>query len=59
MLWKAKDGMILRGGKTLEVTRASGERKSGIQERHLKWLIPSEEIDNNDAMGPESQNPAK
>ena len=48
---------LLRTGKTLEVIRASGEGKSGIEERHLKWPIPLEEIDNNDLMNAEDQNP--
>jgi len=48
---------LLRTGTTLEVIRASGDGKSRIEERHLKWPIPAEEIDNNEAMGQESQNP--
>lgn len=48
---------LMRTGKTLDVIRASGSRKSGIEERHLKWPIPAEEIDNNEALGPQDQNP--
>ena len=48
---------LLRTGKTLEVIRASGEGKSRIEERHLRWPIPAEEIDNNEAMDQQSQNP--
>lgn len=48
---------LLRTGTTLEVIRASGEGKSAIEEKHLKWPIPSEEIDNNDALSQENQNP--
>lgn len=48
---------LLRTGTDLEVIRASGERKCGIEERHSKWPIPAEEIDNNDDMVPQSQNP--
>lgn len=48
---------LLRTGKTIEVMLASGNTKSAIQERHLKWPIPSEEIDNNEAMSQEDQNP--
>ncbi len=48
---------LLRTGKTLEVIRASGDKKAAIQEKHLKWPIPSEEIDNNDAMTAADQNP--
>jgi hypothetical protein len=48
---------LLRTGTTLEVIRASGEGKSAIEERHLKWPIPAEEIDNNDAMTQDDQNP--
>lgn len=48
---------LLRTGKTLEVIRASGPMKAAIQEKHLKWPIPSEEIDNNDAITPADQNP--
>lgn len=48
---------LLRTGKALEVIRASGEGKSAIEDRHLKWPIPIEEIDNNEAMTQESQNP--
>lgn len=48
---------LLRTNTVLDVVKASGEGKSGIGERHLKWPIPAEEIDNNDAMSQESQNP--
>ncbi|MCK5370422.1 MAG: RagB/SusD family nutrient uptake outer membrane protein, partial [Cyclobacteriaceae bacterium] len=48
---------LLRTGKTLEVIRASGEGKSAIEEKHLKWPIPSEEIDNNESMTQGDQNP--
>lgn len=48
---------LLRTGKTLEVIRASGPQKAAIQEKHLKWPIPSEEIDNNEAITPADQNP--
>ena len=48
---------LLRTGKTLQVIRASGTVKSAIEEKHLKWPIPSEEIDNNDALSQEDQNP--
>jgi len=48
---------LLRTGKTLDVIRASGEGKSAIQERHLQWPIPAEEIDNNKSMTQEDQNP--
>jgi len=48
---------LLRTGKTLEVIRASGDKKAAIQEKHLKWPIPSEEIDNNNAMTQADQNP--
>lgn len=48
---------LLRTGKTLEVIRAAGPQKAAIQEKHLKWPIPSEEIDNNDGMTQADQNP--
>ncbi len=48
---------LLRTGKTLEVIRASGPGKAAIEEKHLKWPIPSEEIDNNEAMTQADQNP--
>jgi len=48
---------LLRTGKTLEVIRASGTNKARIEERHLKWPIPAEEIDNNDALTQQDQNP--
>jgi hypothetical protein len=48
---------LLRTNKTLEVIRNSGPLKASIQERHLKWPIPAEEIDNNDLMSAEDQNP--
>ncbi len=48
---------LLRTGKTLEVIRASGPGKAAIEEKHLKWPIPSEEIDNNSAMTQSDQNP--
>lgn len=48
---------LLRTGTALEVIRASGPIKANIQERHLKWPIPSEEIDNNEAMSQADQNP--
>jgi len=48
---------LLRTGKTLEVIRASGEGKSAIEEKHLQWPIPAEEIDNNELMSQENQNP--
>nr|WKN34055.1 RagB/SusD family nutrient uptake outer membrane protein [Tunicatimonas sp. TK19036] len=47
---------LLRTGKTLEVVRASGDGKAGIQDRDLKWPIPAEEIDNNDALSQSDQN---
>ncbi len=48
---------LLRTGKALEVIRASGSAKSAIEEKHLKWPLPSEEIDNNEAMTQADQNP--
>lgn len=48
---------LLRTGTALEVIRNAGPIKANIEERHLRWPIPAEEIDNNDAMGQESQNP--
>lgn len=48
---------LLRTGKAIEVISAAGPVKSAIQEKHLKWPIPSEEIDNNDALNQEDQNP--
>ena len=48
---------LLRTGKTLEVIRAAGPSKAAIQEKHLKWPIPSEEIDNNEGMTQADQNP--
>ncbi len=48
---------LLRTGKTLEVIRAAGPKKAAIEEKHLKWPIPSEEIDNNEAMTQADQNP--
>jgi hypothetical protein len=48
---------LLRTGKTLEVIRAAGPIKANIQERHLRWPIPAEEIDNNEGLTAEDQNP--
>ena len=48
---------LLRTDRTIEVIRASGEGKSRIEERHLKWPIPAEEIDNNEALSQSDQNP--
>lgn len=49
---------LLRTGTALEVIgENSGPIKANIEERHLKWPIPAEEIDNNEAMSQESQNP--
>ena len=48
---------LLRTGKTLEVIRNSGEAKSAIEEKHLKWPIPAQEIDNNPGMTQDDQNP--
>jgi len=48
---------LLRTGKTIEVISASGEGKSAIEEKHLKWPIPAEEIDNNELMSQADQNP--
>ncbi|MEM9830264.1 MAG: RagB/SusD family nutrient uptake outer membrane protein [Bacteroidota bacterium] len=48
---------LLRTNQTLEVIRASGDGKSRIEERHLQWPIPAEEIDNNEALTQADQNP--
>ncbi|HLU89271.1 MAG TPA: RagB/SusD family nutrient uptake outer membrane protein, partial [Cyclobacteriaceae bacterium] len=45
---------LLRTGTALDVIQALGKP---IQEKHLKWPIPAEEIDNNEALGQENQNP--
>lgn len=48
---------LLRTGTALEVIRNAGPIKANIEEMHLKWPIPAEEIDNNEAMSQEDQNP--
>lgn len=48
---------LLRTGKSLEVIRASGPKKSAIEAKHLKWPIPDEEIDNNEGISQADQNP--
>jgi len=48
---------LLRTGKALQVIGQAGPIKANIQEKHLKWPIPAEEIDNNEAMTQENQNP--
>ena len=45
---------MVRTGTAIEIMSGLG---FPIQERHLLWPIPSEEIDNNDALTQEDQNP--
>ena len=46
---------LLRTGTAIEVSKAAGF--SAIEEKHLKWVIPASEIDNNDALTQADQNP--
>lgn len=45
---------LLRTGTAIQVLKPI---KPAITEKNLLWPIPKEEIDNNDLMGPEDQNP--
>jgi starch-binding outer membrane protein, SusD/RagB family len=46
---------LLRTNTAIEVCKAAGF--SAIEEKHLKWVIPQSEIDNNDALTQNDQNP--
>lgn len=45
---------LVRTGTAIEVIQALGKP---IEQKHLKWPLPAEEIDNNNAIGQENQNP--
>ena len=46
---------LIRTGTAIETIRAAGDEN--IKERHLLWPIPAREIDNNDAISYDDQNP--
>ncbi len=46
---------LLRTGTAIDVCNAAGF--TAIEEKHLKWVIPQAELDNNDALSQSDQNP--